>query len=258
MAAALGTLALMYNRLLRAIGRRMASYLAAPRRDYSRFSLTNTELLMDTLQSGDILLIEGNSRISRVIQLLTQSTWSHACICVGPNRLVEADLLEGVIEISADKYASNNSRICRPIGLSPEDRKQVASFVCGHLGYQYDTRNIIDLARWFLPVPPVSRKMRERLIGFGSGDPTRAICSTMIAQAFQELDFPILPLYCEDGESCPPTIASSTLRHRHFTHFTPRDFDLSPYFEVIKPLAGSGFDYREMQWSEDDGESTPL
>jgi len=40
------------------------------------------------------------------------------------------------------------------------------------------------------------------------------------------------------------------LAKRHFSHFTPRDFDLSPYFEVIKPTLTGGFDYRSIQWSE--------
>ena len=26
--------------------------------------------------------------------------------------------------------------------------------------------------------------------------------------------------------------------------FTPRDFDISPYFAVVKPLLEDGFDYR--------------
>jgi hypothetical protein len=35
---------------------------------------------------------------------------------------------------------------------------------------------------------------------------------------------------------------------RHFTHFTPRDFDLSPYFQVVKPTLEHGFNYRELEW----------
>jgi hypothetical protein len=37
---------------------------------------------------------------------------------------------------------------------------------------------------------------------------------------------------------------------RHPTLLTPRDFDLSPYFDVIKfnQLAEGGFDYRNIRW----------
>jgi hypothetical protein len=43
-------------------------------------------------------------------------------------------------------------------------------------------------------------------------------------------------------------------RIRHPTLVTPRDFDLSPYFDVIKfnPLARGDFDYSRMQWFEED------
>jgi hypothetical protein len=37
---------------------------------------------------------------------------------------------------------------------------------------------------------------------------------------------------------------------RHFTHYTPRDFDLSPYFRIVKPTLEQGFDYRKLRWSE--------
>ena len=66
----------------------------------------------------------------------------------------------------------------------------------------------------------------------GSGDPTRAICSTLIAEAFQSEAYPILPELL-DAEALrrrtPPFQA------RHYSLVTPRDFDLSPFFEVRKP-----------------------
>ena len=38
------------------------------------------------------------------------------------------------------------------------------------------------------------------------------------------------------------------------TLVTPRDFDLSPYFEIIKfnPVEATNFDYRRMKWDADD------
>ena len=40
---------------------------------------------------------------------------------------------------------------------------------------------------------------------------------------------------------------------RHPTLVTPRDFDLSPYFDIVKfnPLARGDFDYSRMQWAEE-------
>ena len=62
-----------------------------------------------------------------------------------------------------------------------------------HLGTQYDMRNVVDLARYLLPTPPVPTHWRRRMIALGSGEPTRAICSTLIAAAFQHVRYPILP-----------------------------------------------------------------
>ena len=61
------------------------------------------------------------------------------------------------------------------------------------IGLKYDMRNIFDLLRYFLPTPPVPVRWRRRMLAFGSGDPTRAICSSLIARAFQSVRYPILP-----------------------------------------------------------------
>jgi hypothetical protein len=37
---------------------------------------------------------------------------------------------------------------------------------------------------------------------------------------------------------------------RHSSLYAPRDFDISPYFEVVKPTLVCGFDYKAMQWSD--------
>jgi hypothetical protein len=121
------------------------------------------------------------------------------------------------------------------------------------IGYQYDLKNVTDLARYLLPTPPVPSHWRRSLLAFGSGDPTRVICSTLIAQAFQAVHYPILP----DIEQVPvdsPDMANHTareiLRIRHHSLFAPRDFDLSPYFSIVKPAIGKGFDYKKLEWAE--------
>lgn len=42
------------------------------------------------------------------------------------------------------------------------------------------------------------------------------------------------------------------LHIRHHSLFAPRDFDLSPYFAVIKPTIHFGFDYKGLVWHEGD------
>jgi hypothetical protein len=237
------------NVVLRKFGSLLAKYLAKSRPYYERFSVISQVQLISNLQPGDVLLVEGNSRVSTAIKYLTQSTWSHVSLYVGDGTLVEADLVEGVISVPVVKYVGYNLRICRPFNLTDEDRLTVVNYVLNQLGHQYDTRNIFDLMRYLVPTPPVPSRYRRDLIALGSGDPTRAICSTLVAQAFQSVKYPILTRSVEEDEGHYPThYDDRLLESRHYTHFTPRDFDLSPYFEIVKPTLSSNFNYKKIRW----------
>ena len=112
-------------------------------------------------------------------------------------------------------------------------------------------KNIIDLARYLLPTPPVPVSWRRRMIALGSGDPTRAICSTLIAEAYQSIGYPILP-EIEVIRSAKASMVEREIMHiRHYSLFTPRDFDISPFFAVVKPTLVSGFNYKDIHWAGD-------
>lgn len=254
----------MFKRLAVAVGQRLAHYLTRPIRRYEPFAISDPEKLAAILLPGDVLLVEGNQRISSAIRYLTQSTWSHAALFVGEALgagtdpfhspvLVEADLEEGVIAVPLAKYADLNTRICRPVGLTDEDLQRVIAYVLERQGHFYDLKNVIDLARYLLPTPPVPVRWRRRMLALGSGDPTRAICSTLIAQAFQSVPYPILP-YVEQRQAQPGNKFDYTVREilhiRHYSLFTPRDFDISPFFRVIKPTVEHDFDYRKLTWAD--------
>jgi hypothetical protein len=210
-----------------------------------------------------VLLVEGNQHLSNAIKYLTQSTWSHAALYIGsalgepkpfepPRCLVEANIGEGVVAVPLSKYATYNTRICRPVGLSAEEKQQVVSYAVARLGQMYDTRNILDLARYLLPTPPVPTRWRRRLLALGSGEPTRTICSTLIAQAFNEVRYPILPRVEKLGVKRKGLSEYSRWEIHHIRHhslYAPRDFDLSPYFRVVKPTIEAGFDHRRLTWS---------
>jgi hypothetical protein len=97
---------------------------------------------------------------------------------------------------------------------------------------------------------PVPLRFRRRLLGLGSGDPTRAICSTLIAQAFNEVNYPILPevrrKWSDDARYAD--CFAEIYRIRHYSLYTPRDFDISPFFDIVKPAIKDGFDYRTLNW----------
>lgn len=178
----------------RFLGRLLARYLNHPSSTNMTSTTTPYEALKRCLRPGDVLLVEGNLRISTAIKFLTQSTWSHSALYVGdlPNLknkngewldLVEADLEHGVIAVPLLKYASFHTRICRPMGLSEGDRNKIIQYVTTRLGNTYDLKNVTDLMRYLLPTPPVPTPWRRRLLAFGSGEPTKAICSTRDAIA---------------------------------------------------------------------------
>lgn len=247
---------------LRWLGAGLARYLSRERPGLTTVATSRPDLLVQALQPGDVLLVEGTSRLSGAIKYLTQSTWSHAALFVGAaidgdslsserRELIEADVNEGVRAVSVGLYASYHTRVCRPVGLTAEDRDRVIRYMIDRLGDQYDLRNIVDLARYLVTTPPVPQRWRRRMLALGSGDPTRAICSSLIAQAFQSVRYPILPdidVRETEDRSCPGCIEE--IHHiRHHTLFAPRDFDVSPFFEIIKPRLLDGFDYRALTWS---------
>ena len=252
----------MAEGVLDRIGRLIADFLAGESSGYQPFTPSDPETLRATLQPADILLVEGNQRISVAIKYLTQSTWSHAALYVGDplkpagnddKVLIEVTLAEGCVAVPLAKYRRHNTRICRPIGLTPADRRAVVDFMISSLGRRYDTQNVVDLVRYLLPTPPVPVRWRRRLLALGSGDPTRAICSSLIAEAFGRINYPILPVVePPDPSATRPVSAYSRgeiLHIRHHSLYTPRDFDLSPFFRVVKPTIERGFDYKELRWS---------
>ena len=70
--------------MLDAIGKMIARYLQHEAIGFEPFTPSDPEHLNEVMQPGDVLLVEGNNRISGVIKYLTQSTWSHAALYVGP------------------------------------------------------------------------------------------------------------------------------------------------------------------------------
>ena len=267
-------------------GHLLARHLTQPLSNGDQLTTNSHAELEATLLPGDVLLVEGTSRISTAIKYLTQSTWSHAALFIGdalyrhgpaPQALadhtaavegrgsdrqgspdvkpvlVEADVNAGVRAVGLKRYSKLHTRICRPVGLSPADLERVIGYAVSRIGLRYDLKNIIDLARYFFPTPPVPRRWRRQLLALGSGDPTRAICTSLIAQAFQAVRYPILPRIIVDKSADPAChkCYREILHIRHHSLFAPRDFDVSPYFQIVKPTIEQGFDPTRLEWAED-------
>ncbi|MBX3653637.1 MAG: lipo-like protein [Ramlibacter sp.] len=248
-------------RLSRWVGEWLARYLSKPRAGVQVGTPADPARLLRCLEPGDVLLVEGSSRIATAIKYLTQSTWSHAALYVGPGLggtdeagepllFVEADVVLGVCKRPLAQYRDLHTRICRPHGLTPQDRRHLLDEVVGRLGSRYDLKNVLDLARYLLPAPPVPGHWRRKMIALGSGDPTRAICSSLIAEAFQNVGYPVLPrITHEQKQGAANRRMRREIWHiRHHSLYAPRDFDVSPYFGIVKPTLEAGFDYRRIPW----------
>ena len=266
----------------------LVEFLTQPLSFYQRHSWNDLDALKKHIRKGDVLLVEGDSRVSTVIKYLSQSSWSHSALYIG-DELVrrggpageqalaefgdEAGLLllealpRGVAASPLSKYVDFNIRLVRPHRLRPEHLKVILDEGISSLGWQYDLRNILDLCRYLLPVSLVPQRFRRSALHFGSGTPTEVICSSLLGRLFHRVGFPILPLvdFPEGFDAPEPRkgLVGRILGHdsrrytglfhmRHPTLLTPRDFDLSPYFQVIKfnVVAQGGFDYQRIHWAD--------
>jgi hypothetical protein len=270
--------------------------LTKPLARYTLVIPNDLAALKRDLRKGDVILIEGNERISECIKYLTQSSWSHSCLYVGDEPLkrdaqlrrellakygdeahhmvIEALVESGVVLTPINNYAKFNLRICRPYGLSAADQREVIDYALANVGRRYDFKNVFDLMRYFLPVHLVPARWRHQALHFGSGDPTRVICSSMIADCFMRIRFPIVPRYEPFPEGFDPIqkvaglLGRFSRNHHHApgllrmvspTLITPRDFDLSPYFAIIKynVIENSRFDYHKLLWVEEGEAAAP-
>jgi hypothetical protein len=272
--------------------RRISRFMSEPVGHYDLRGRNDFDQLKSTIRKGDVLLVEGDQRVSGVIKYLTQSSWSHAVLYIGDELLrrdnelkqraiekfgdaaehliVEA-LFDGVVASPLVKYIDFNVRLCRPHRLRDEHRKVILDDAVAAIGWRYDLRNIVDLAVHLLFVSLLpGRHRKERLLRLGSGASSQVICTSLLGQLFHKVGFPVLPSvsYSEaqqPGQSPsrrspwsvlrrkPPSRYVGLYRRRHPTLLTPRDFDLSPYFQVLKfnVIPGRSFDYSRIEWAQD-------
>ena len=72
------------DRIAEWLGRRPARYLAKPVKDFVPLATADPEAFLRALRPGNIVLVEGNTRVSTAIKYLTRWTWSHLSLYVGP------------------------------------------------------------------------------------------------------------------------------------------------------------------------------
>ena len=258
------------SQLTNSIWDRIISWLTHEK-ETNQMPLSDFDRLLYEIRPGDVILVEGRSRVSEIIKTITLSNWTHSALYIGRLHdiedhvlrshvekfykgdrddplIIESLLGEGTLVESIRKYSDEHIRICRPNGLTRQDSQKVIAYAIHQLGTYYNVRQILDLARFLFPYTFLPRRWRSSLFEHNAGTPTHNVCSSMMAEAFSSVHFPILPVLHrgEDG--------SLKMYKRNTKLITPKDFDYSPYFDVIKyPILD--FDelaiYRKMPWSKD-------
>lgn len=280
----------MLDRLREALIARTTRFLDEPVGHYEQYHPNDMELLQGVVRKGDVVLVEGDQRISRIIQFLTHSPWSHVALYVGDelirhegplrdlalehfgddaHHLVVEALTDGVVASPLSKYIDHNLRLCRPHRLRSADLDRVVSEAVASIGLRYDLRNVIELAVYLVGLTLLPARFRSRALRFGSGSSGEVICSSLIGRLFREVGFPVLPSVSHAKAPGAPerhrnpllrawaqhrARRQSVYRRRHPTLLMPRDFDISPFFEVVKwnVVAQRGFDYARIEWVEDE------
>ena len=272
------------NRLRPLVTEGLSRLLTKPLRSYDQRVPNSLANLKEQLCKGDIILVEGEQRISQVIRYLTQSSWSHSALYIGDelerlrpelaaallaehgeeahHLVVEAVAGKGVVCTPVAVYLPLNLRVCRPRNLRREDLDRIIRELIGQLGLSYDMHHLVALARYFFPVSLIPRRFRRAALRYGQRT-GEVICSTMLARAFAHVGYPVLPRVTLD-QSSPGTTSwlrrlmgrsghgqRALYREQDPAVITPRDFDLSPYFDIVKfnYLAGDNFDYRRIEWA---------
>ena len=269
------------------ITERVTRFLNAPVGHYEQHHPNDLDALKRQVRKGDVVLVDGDLRVSVLIKYVTHSPWSHAALYVGDELLrrggamralaeehfgseaehivVEA-VMEGVVASPLSKYADHNVRLCRPHLLLPKQLEGILAGAIDAIGWRYDLRNVIDLALHLGSAALLPPKRRKRVLRFGSGAARSVICTSLLGQLFAEVGFPVLPQVtypdAPGGSERPrrPLLSvwsrrgdgsDSVLQGRHPTLLMPRDFDLSPFFHVVKVGAPDVLDYERINWEDE-------
>lgn len=269
---------------------RITRFLTHPVGRYEQRYHNDLQLLKRHIRKGDVLLVEGDQRVSAIIKYLTHSSWSHAALYVGDelvrrggalrdlavehfgeeaDHLVVEALVEGVVAAPLAKYVDHNVRVCRPHRLRSAHLRSILDESVAAIGWRYDLRNVVELAAHLVGLSLLPVRFRDRVLRSGRGPANTAICTSLLGGLFHHVGFPVLPSITHPASPGAPARSRRGLfrvlgrrrepyagvyRRRPPQMLMPRDFDLSPFFEVVKfnVVAEGRFDYERIEWAEDD------
>lgn len=155
-------------------------------------SISDFELLKNNLKFCDVLLVAGQSRLSKLIKLFTNSPWSHAALYIGDitkindphlqqliskhlketdrshqHYIIEGVLSRGFVVTPLEFYRNNHLCICRPDKITTAQAQAVIEFALRKLS-QKSTICSSVIAKAFDSVNYGSKKRYSYL--FSPGD----------------------------------------------------------------------------------------
>lgn len=236
--------------------------------------LSDFERVRQTLQPGDVLLIDGQSRLDDKLKSITLSRWSRTALYLGrlhdiadpslratlgaylpcspdTQLIVQARLDRGLVLEPLSALEPDHLRICRPRGLPQKERREVARYAISKLGLGSE-RAWWSLFALLMPWGWLPRSWRTSLFARTASGLLQLLTGTTLGEAYSFVQYPVLPLVKRAQQDSP------ALYRRQPRVFFAADFDHSPYFDVIKyPFIDrvSGEKLRLQPWQgREDGE----
>ena len=160
-------------------------------------------------------------------------------IYVGPGHhpdpghcIVEADVEAGVRMITLSRLDQHDIQVLRASRLPETSRQQLIDYLLARVGLRYDLNHVIELARLVLFSPsPLGRWLSPRTMR--GADPTRAVCSTLVAHA----------LFTAGVSVGANPVVAARLQHAAkemradlratLDYLVPADFERLPEFEPV-------------------------
>jgi cell wall-associated NlpC family hydrolase len=150
------------------------------------------------MKHGDLIFVRGTDTISRIIEWLTSSKYSHVAMYIGNGEVIEAQRLRSVGLAPLSEYDGKYDVYTCPT-LTDDQRKQIIEYARSMGGIKYD---YLDIARLFLRC--VFR------LELPIDDPTRIICSELIVKAYSKAGIKLVQGR-EDYDVTPEDVAESKM-----------------------------------------------
>lgn len=213
--------------------------------------LCDFDRIRTELTPCDVVLVEGRSKADNTLKTVSESEWSHAALYIGrlidledkelrtritnhyecePDipLIIENRLGQGTIVSPLSTLEREHIRICRPKGLAKKDAHQVIRYAISRLGSHKNVLQLFDLTRFFMFWSLTPRSWRLNIFRYAAGKHTKNASASLIAEGFDFIQFPILPLVKKAGNN------GVQLFRRRPRLCLPVDFDRSPYFDIVK------------------------